>query len=110
MLSADRSLPNLGCVSNSSRSQPTVNVGGKFSRPPLRQPAAPNARELGSHIAAPLVIASGVPLGVVSKTMRHSTLSITVDIHGHLTRHAAHQTVDAMTTTLNTAHEETLAA
>jgi integrase len=62
------------------------------------------------HLAATLMIASGVPFAVVSKTMRHSTLSITVNIYGHLTRHAAHQAVDAMATTLNTTHDENLAA
>lgn len=33
------------------------------------------------HLAATLMIASNVPLGVVSKTMRHSTLSVTVNIY-----------------------------
>lgn len=54
------------------------------------------------HLAATLMIASNVPLGVVSKTMRHSTLSVTVNIYGHLTRHTAHQAVNAMAHTLNT--------
>ncbi|TDD37041.1 site-specific integrase [Saccharopolyspora elongata] len=55
------------------------------------------------HLAATLMIASDVPLGVVSKTMRHSTLSVTVNIYGHLARHTAHQAVDAMAATLNAA-------
>lgn len=55
------------------------------------------------HLAATLMIASDVPLGVVSKTMRHSTLSVTVNIYGHLARHTAHQAVDAMAQTLNAA-------
>lgn len=55
------------------------------------------------HLAATLMIASNVPLGVVSKTMRHSTLSVTVNIYGHLARHTAHQAVDAMADTLNAA-------
>ncbi|MDA3644279.1 site-specific integrase [Saccharopolyspora indica] len=54
------------------------------------------------HLAATLMIASNVPLGVISKTMRHSTLSVTVNIYGHLARHTAHQAVDAIATTLNT--------
>lgn len=53
------------------------------------------------HLAATLMIASDVPLGVVSKTMRHSTLSVTVNIYGHLARHTAHQAVDAIAATLN---------
>ncbi|MFG2045625.1 tyrosine-type recombinase/integrase [Dactylosporangium sp. NPDC048998] len=47
------------------------------------------------HLAATLVITSGVPLAVVSKTLRHSTLSVTVNIYGHLTRQAAHDAVEA---------------
>jgi integrase len=43
------------------------------------------------HFAATIMIASGVPLAMVSKTLRHSTLSTTVDIYGHLTRQAAHE-------------------
>ncbi|GAA4260414.1 hypothetical protein GCM10022255_088980 [Dactylosporangium darangshiense] len=41
------------------------------------------------------MITSGVPLAVVSKTLRHSTLSVTVNIYGHLTRQAAHDAVEA---------------
>lgn len=61
------------------------------------------------HLAATLMIASRVPLGVVSKTMRHSTLSVTVNIYGHLARHTAHEAVEAMAATLNAA-EQTRAA
>lgn len=61
------------------------------------------------HLAATLMIASRVPLGVVSKTMRHSTLSVTVNIYGHLARNTAHEAVEAMAATLNTA-EQTRAA
>ncbi|WP_436790001.1 tyrosine-type recombinase/integrase [Yinghuangia sp. YIM S10712] len=41
------------------------------------------------HLAATLTIAAGVPLVVVSKTLRHSTLSTTANIYAHLTRPAA---------------------
>lgn len=54
------------------------------------------------HIAATLMIASNVPL-VVSKTMRHSTLLVTVNIYGHLAHHTAHQAVAAMAATLKAA-------
>lgn len=54
------------------------------------------------HLAATLMIASNAPLGIVSKTMRHSTLSATVNIYGHLARHTAHQAENAMAHTLNT--------
>ncbi|HEY2765530.1 MAG TPA: site-specific integrase, partial [Pseudonocardiaceae bacterium] len=55
------------------------------------------------HLAATLMIASNVPLAVASKTMRHSTLSTTVNIYGHLTPQVAHQAVDAIATALDTA-------
>jgi hypothetical protein len=42
------------------------------------------------------MIASEVTLGVVSKTMPHSTLWGTVNVYGHLARHTAHQAVDAV--------------
>jgi integrase len=55
------------------------------------------------HLAATIMIASGVPLAMVSKTLRHSTLSTTVDIYGHLTRQAAQ---DAVATALNAAERK----
>ena len=53
------------------------------------------------HLAATIMITSGVPLAMVSKTLRHSTLSTTVDIYGHLTRQAAQDAVDATATALD---------
>lgn len=55
------------------------------------------------HLAATIMIASGVPLAMVSKTLRHSTLSTTVDIYGHLTRQAAQDAVDATAKALDNA-------
>jgi hypothetical protein len=46
------------------------------------------------------MISSQVPLAVVSKTLRHSKLSITVDTYGHLVPHAAQQAVDAISDAL----------
>ncbi|MFF7243069.1 tyrosine-type recombinase/integrase [Embleya sp. NPDC008237] len=48
------------------------------------------------HLAATLTITAGVPLTVVSKTLRHSTLSTTANIYAHPTRQAAHGAVDAI--------------
>ncbi|WP_161500827.1 tyrosine-type recombinase/integrase [Embleya scabrispora] len=48
------------------------------------------------RVAATLTITAGVPLTVVSKTLRHSTLSTTANIYAHLTRQAAHDAVDAI--------------
>ncbi len=38
------------------------------------------------HTAATLMIGSGVPLAVVSKVLRHTQVSITADLYGHLIR------------------------
>lgn len=55
------------------------------------------------HLAATLMIGSQVPLAIVSKTLRHSKLSITVDTYGHLDPHAAQQAVDAISDALTAA-------
>lgn len=53
------------------------------------------------HLAA--TITAGTPLTVVSKTLRHSTLSTTANLYSHLTQQAAHQAVDTIDHTLTTA-------
>lgn len=58
------------------------------------------------HGAATLMIANGVPLPMVSKTLRHSKLGITVDLYGHHTRDAAHAAADAMGSALDAAAAE----
>ncbi|MDH6580750.1 site-specific integrase [Kitasatospora sp. MAP5-34] len=45
------------------------------------------------HLAATISITAGVPLTVVSKTLRHSTLSTTANIYSHLTTQAARNAV-----------------
>ncbi|MDF2260417.1 tyrosine-type recombinase/integrase [Streptantibioticus ferralitis] len=55
------------------------------------------------HLAATLTINAGVPLTVVSKTLRHSTLSTTANIYSHLTTQAAHDAVNAIEQTLTQA-------
>jgi integrase len=52
------------------------------------------------HLAATLTINAGVPLAVVSKTLRHSTLSTTANIYGHLTTQAARDAVNTIEQTL----------
>lgn len=37
----------------------------------------------------------GVPLAVVSNTLRHKNVATTIDLYGHLTRDAAHYGVIA---------------
>ncbi|MFJ1939001.1 hypothetical protein ACIOGZ_40900 [Kitasatospora sp. NPDC088160] len=42
------------------------------------------------------MIAAGIPLAVVSKTLRHSNLAITVDLYGHLLKDSADEAVKAL--------------
>ena len=46
------------------------------------------------------MLSSQVPLAMASKAMRHSTLSTTIEVYGHLLRHVAQQAVDAIDTAL----------
>jgi integrase len=48
------------------------------------------------HTAATIMISSQVPLAVVSKRLRHSTLSTTVNLYGRLLPHAARDAVTAL--------------
>ncbi|MFJ8538318.1 tyrosine-type recombinase/integrase [Streptomyces sp. NPDC093591] len=65
------------------------------------------------HLAATLTITAGVPLTAVSKTLRHSTLSttasiyghLTASIYGHLTQQAAREAVDTLEHTLTWAEQ-----
>jgi integrase len=53
------------------------------------------------HTAAGIMIAACIPLAVVSKTLRHSDLAITVDLYGHLLKDSADQAVEAVAVALN---------
>jgi integrase len=55
------------------------------------------------HIAATIMINEGVPLAVVSKTLRHKNVATTVDLYGHLTRDAADDGVSATCAALDAA-------
>ncbi|MFI8275601.1 tyrosine-type recombinase/integrase [Streptomyces sp. NPDC085929] len=57
------------------------------------------------HLAATITITAGVPLTVVSKTLRHSTLSTTANIYSHLTQQAAREAVDTIDHTLTHAQK-----
>jgi len=48
------------------------------------------------HLAATLMLTTGVPLALVSKVLRHPTSGITVDLYGHLTAEAALAAVDSL--------------
>lgn len=58
------------------------------------------------HLAATLMIASGVPLPVASKMLRHSQVGITADLYGHLTREASHAAADGLAAVLDAAAAE----
>lgn len=58
------------------------------------------------HLAASLMIAAGVPLTIVSKTLRHSTTRITADTYTHLTDDVSRQAVDAAAASLEAAEAE----
>ncbi|MCZ4102455.1 MULTISPECIES: tyrosine-type recombinase/integrase [Streptomyces] len=59
------------------------------------------------HLTATIAITAGVPLTVVSKTLRHSTLSTTANIYSHLTAQAAREAVTTIDTTLTRSDDST---
>ncbi|MGQ0776791.1 MAG: site-specific integrase [Pseudonocardiales bacterium] len=58
------------------------------------------------HLAATLMISSGVPLPLVSKTLRHAQTAITADLYGHLTQEAALAAADSLGEVLDAAAAE----
>ncbi|MFE5993134.1 tyrosine-type recombinase/integrase [Streptomyces sp. NPDC056453] len=60
------------------------------------------------HLTATITITAGVPLTVVSKTLRHSTLSTTANLYSHLTQQAAREAVDIIDRTLTQAETTSL--
>lgn len=58
------------------------------------------------HLAATLMLANGVPLALVSKTLRHSKTGITADLYSHLTVEAAHAASDGLGDVLDAAAAE----
>jgi len=57
------------------------------------------------HLAATLMLGSGVPLAVASKVLRHSQVGITAYLYGHLTREVSHAAVDGLAAVLDAAAE-----
>ncbi|TDP90506.1 tyrosine-type recombinase/integrase [Labedaea rhizosphaerae] len=58
------------------------------------------------HGAATMLLAEGVPLAVVSKMLRHTKVSTTVDLYGHLLHDVALNAADAMASSLDAAAAE----
>ncbi len=48
------------------------------------------------HTAATLMLAAGVPLATISRTLGHSTLAITADIYAAVTPDLRREAADAM--------------
>ncbi|MFJ4678441.1 tyrosine-type recombinase/integrase [Kitasatospora sp. NPDC088783] len=55
------------------------------------------------HTAASIMIAENVPLAVISKTLHHTTLAITINLYGHLLKDSADQAVAALSSALDQA-------
>ena len=58
------------------------------------------------HGAASLMLAAGVPMAIVSKMLRHSSIGITVDTYGHLSEETARTASDAIGALLDAAFEQ----
>ncbi|MET9960406.1 site-specific integrase [Streptomyces sp. NPDC006326] len=56
------------------------------------------------HLAATITFTAGVPLTVVSKTLRHSNLSTTANLYSHLTQQAAREAVRSVAATTTRPH------
>lgn len=59
------------------------------------------------HGAASLMVAAGVPMAIVSKMLRHSSIGITVDTYGHLSEETARTASDAIGALLDAAFQKT---
>jgi hypothetical protein len=62
------------------------------------------------HGAMSLMWTAGVPMAIVSKMLRHSSIGITVDTYGHLSEDTARTASDAMAAALEQAFESAAAA
>jgi hypothetical protein len=58
------------------------------------------------HGAASLMLSAGVPMAIVSKMLRHSSIGITVDTYGHLSEETARTASDAIGALLDAAFEK----
>jgi integrase len=58
------------------------------------------------HGAASLMLSAGVPMAIVSKMLRHSSIGITVDTYGHLSEETARTASDAIGALLDAAFDQ----
>ena len=59
------------------------------------------------HACAPLMLSQGVPLAMVSRTLGHSTVTLTLDTYGHLSAEALLGTAEAMDAIFDTGSKVT---
>ncbi|MFD4393541.1 tyrosine-type recombinase/integrase [Kitasatospora sp. NPDC058478] len=62
------------------------------------------------HTAASIMIAENIPVAVISKTLRHTTLATTISLYGHLFKDSADQAVNALARALDQAQAGRLRA
>ncbi len=62
------------------------------------------------HTAASIMIAENIPVAVISKTLRHSTIATTINLYGHLLKDSADQAVQALASALDRAQAGPLRA
>ncbi|MFE6054885.1 tyrosine-type recombinase/integrase [Kitasatospora sp. NPDC056446] len=55
------------------------------------------------HTAASIMIAENIPIAVISKTLRHSTIAVTINLYGHLLKDSADEAVTALASALDRA-------
>ncbi|HZT06411.1 MAG TPA: site-specific integrase [Chloroflexota bacterium] len=73
----------------------------------LRRAGLPEQRFHGlRHLAASLMLASGLSLNDVSRTLGHSQISLTADLYGHWYDEGRHRVATAMDGILGSAEEE----
>ncbi len=56
------------------------------------------------------MIAEGIPIAIVSKTLRHATLATAINLYGHLFKDSADQAVNALARALGQAQPDRLRA
>ncbi|MFJ9841628.1 tyrosine-type recombinase/integrase [Kitasatospora sp. NPDC101155] len=55
------------------------------------------------HTAASIMIAADIPIAIVSKTLRHAILAVTIKLYGHLLKDSADRAVNALARALDQA-------
>ncbi|WP_030396148.1 tyrosine-type recombinase/integrase [Kitasatospora purpeofusca] len=75
----------------------------------VRRPARIGLHDL-RHTTASIMIAEGISIAIVSKTLRHATIATTINLYGHLLKGSADQAVNALARALDQAQTNPLTA